>query len=820
MLKSIKTIAFLFLLLSITIAKSQCTADVGTYKTYFNNSLVTNFPIYIYPEEKFEIRSDNNFTLPTPVAGEVAELFIMVFDCPPTFTTAPDDDPCWSKKWWTGKDFTDFNNSSGVIIPNFDYGRHFFNTVTVDDGDDNFNPNDVTNIDNNGDDCYDYDLSQNIETYWLRDITAFSLNGCNDGSIRIVASGGLPEFDNDNSTYVITNNGNGTLSGLPASHNELFFIDGLSDGQTYSIHITDTQGKVSTTISGTYREINAGEDAFIVSCSDDAPFSLFSKLGGTPTSGGVWTNADGNAVSNTYTPGTGGGIFTYSVTHPNNPLCTISSQVEIVEYIGSSSTFTQNLTFCENEPSVDLFSLLNGTPSTGGQWLSPDGNTFDGTFDPSLNTSGTYTYNENSTNPCDGDTYEVTIDIISLPDAGDDATANFCDNDLPVNAYNSLEGTPDANGRWLSPNGDSFNGFLQKTFTNGTYIYIVESLPCRSDTAKLTVEIYPYSDEQYNTFLTFCETDNTKDVYFDLQGTPTPGGLWTDPEGNNFNGLLDPGTNPIGVYTYNNPTPNPCNFDNYTIDIQINTPPYSGEDVAISICDNNTIINGFDTLSGFPDPGGIWITPSGNLFDGQIIPSKMPEGIYKYVTSTFPCPSDTAELSLTVLESPQITLPKEINLDPGENYTFNTIASNYNPSTLHWSPTDYMINETSITPTVITDDSFIRENYTLSLENDNCKEEASTTITVLWPIAVPTGFTPNNDGINDTWEIDYLQLYPDATVTVFNRYGSIVYEGKGADNYWNGTRNGQPLPVGSYYFVIEINEPKVQKLNGIVTIVR
>lgn len=80
-------------------------------------------------------------------------------------------------------------------------------------------------------------------------------------------------------------------------------------------------------------------------------------------------------------------------------------------------------------------------------------------------------------------------------------------------------------------------------------------------------------------------------------------------------------------------------------------------------------------------------------------------------------------------------------------------------------------------------------------------------------------FTPNGDGVNDTWEIDYLESYPDVSVSIYSRYGVRVYISAGYSNPWDGNLNGSPLPAGTYYYVID---PKMGLpiFKGWVTILR
>ena len=81
--------------------------------------------------------------------------------------------------------------------------------------------------------------------------------------------------------------------------------------------------------------------------------------------------------------------------------------------------------------------------------------------------------------------------------------------------------------------------------------------------------------------------------------------------------------------------------------------------------------------------------------------------------------------------------------------------------------------------------------------------------------------TPNNDGFNDTWTPLDIGSYQQALVQVFNRWGGLVFESNGGDNYqpWDRTNNGKELAVGTYYYIIELNtgdDPQT----GPITIIR
>jgi gliding motility-associated-like protein len=110
---------------------------------------------------------------------------------------------------------------------------------------------------------------------------------------------------------------------------------------------------------------------------------------------------------------------------------------------------------------------------------------------------------------------------------------------------------------------------------------------------------------------------------------------------------------------------------------------------------------------------------------------------------------------------------------------------------------------------------------TLQINNNYCYANDSM-IVKMWDGFIPSGFTPNGDGFYDEWIIDVSDdPNINVTVEVYNRWGEKVYMSQNYENDWDGTRNGKELPVGTYYFVITVDDGKeTQKFAGPVTIIR
>jgi gliding motility-associated-like protein len=91
-------------------------------------------------------------------------------------------------------------------------------------------------------------------------------------------------------------------------------------------------------------------------------------------------------------------------------------------------------------------------------------------------------------------------------------------------------------------------------------------------------------------------------------------------------------------------------------------------------------------------------------------------------------------------------------------------------------------------------------------------------ITIVIEITPPNTFTPNGDGINDTWAIKDITAFPKCNVKIFSRYGQEVFQSTGYSKEWDGTYKGKLLATGTYYYVIKLDDK--HRLSGPVTILK
>jgi gliding motility-associated-like protein len=189
------------------------------------------------------------------------------------------------------------------------------------------------------------------------------------------------------------------------------------------------------------------------------------------------------------------------------------------------------------------------------------------------------------------------------------------------------------------------------------------------------------------------------------------------------------------------------------------------------------------------------------------------------VTATLGVCTDQRSFVLSVVPGATANAGADAVILTGDSHQLNATAS---PGTYAWTPAGGLSSTTILNPLA---SPVVTTTYTLNVTSpQGCIASDQVTITVVPYCVKPmNAFTPNGDGFNEKW----LLTDDDACINrmraqVFNRYGAKVFESNDYKNNWDGTRDGRPLPDGTYYYVITydlINGERLQ-LKGNVTILR
>jgi gliding motility-associated-like protein len=173
------------------------------------------------------------------------------------------------------------------------------------------------------------------------------------------------------------------------------------------------------------------------------------------------------------------------------------------------------------------------------------------------------------------------------------------------------------------------------------------------------------------------------------------------------------------------------------------------------------------------------------------------------------------EQDIFVRPSPKVEAGGDVVLDGQQKSLNASIEGDF--VDYEWTPINNLIGINSLNPTVL---PFESVTYTLTATGSNgCLGSDTVRAFVELDLDIPTGFTPGGDGINDTWDIRNINLFDQAKVEVYSREGEQVFFTENQGEKWDGTLNNQPLPTGSYFYIITLNEGE-QVYKGVVTLLR
>jgi gliding motility-associated-like protein len=178
--------------------------------------------------------------------------------------------------------------------------------------------------------------------------------------------------------------------------------------------------------------------------------------------------------------------------------------------------------------------------------------------------------------------------------------------------------------------------------------------------------------------------------------------------------------------------------------------------------------------------------------------------------------SDAKKQAITVYDTPIIDAGEDQYILVGGEKKLPATANGFG-LTYKWSPATGLSRDDILNPIVKPE---VDGKYTLTVtSSDGCVVVDEVFVKVLNEFSPPNTFSPNGDGVNDVWNIKYLDSYPRAQIEIFTRNGIRVYYNRGFYVPFDGNYHNQPLPVGVYYYIINPNTGGM-KISGHLTIIR
>ena len=174
--------------------------------------------------------------------------------------------------------------------------------------------------------------------------------------------------------------------------------------------------------------------------------------------------------------------------------------------------------------------------------------------------------------------------------------------------------------------------------------------------------------------------------------------------------------------------------------------------------------------------------------------------------------------TVTVATSPTVTAIGDTIIDLGSSVTIT--ANGSGSGTYLWTPSTGVVCQSCASTTVIPQSTGY---YYVSYTENGCSVEDSVFITVniIEGIEVPNAFSPNGDGDNDVLYVLGQGIFK-MKITIYNRYGQLVFESSDQATGWDGTHNGKDANTGvfAYYLEFTMLSGEVNSKKGNITLVR
>jgi gliding motility-associated-like protein len=424
----------------------------------------------------------------------------------------------------------------------------------------------------------------------------------------------------------------------------------------------------------------------------------------------------------------------------------------------------------------------------------------------SASDAGTYAVQLSTTNAnsCINEIIEYTINPNGLsPNAGNDNVTFFCKEDQFINLNSLLSNPHDTNGIWTNSDGDTLNPIINPIdFNTGnyTFTYTVNGFCAVLDEATITITI---KDLPASPVLSapspICEGD---DVLLEASLITNATYFWTGP-----NGFTSTDQNPLitsfdstndGTY-FVYVTVDGCNSATEQMVVNSNPIPDFSIDGTTSIC-----IGQNETLTITPTNFNVNSPTIEWYYENSLLSSTTPTlqisqtGNYSVIINNNGCANQKDIEIIEKINSFDVVLEQGCN---GKNYEINIVnSSDFSNATYSWTGPNGFVSFTQniVVPNLeigtynveVTDALGCKSSSFAVVENTNC--------------FIPNGFSPDDDGINDYFD---LTGYNVKKIYIYNRYGRLVYDKDNYINEWKGqTNDNKRLPASTYYYVLEFNE--------------
>lgn len=450
---------------------------------------------------------------------------------------------------------------------------------------------------------------------------------------------------------------------------------------------------------------------------------------------------------------------------------------------------------------------VGGTPSYAYQWYSDDGNIIIGENNSDLLNLcvGIYTIEVTDANGCTAylteEIFEPTAIVFNSPLIDNVSCFGDCDGTISINTFG---GTLPYSYLWDDPN--TQNTSLANNLCDGTYtLTLTDGNNCQINYIDSIVEPTQLEVKIDTIIESHCKETLDGEIQITVEGgVPNYTITWASSTGLLFNTEDIENALPMAYYLSLTDANGCMVLDTAIIDTAVIVFVDAGADTVLCDMDEATLL----AISNQAAADYTWLDLNGTVIgDTNIyLTGLLPTDSYSFIAHAVFDGCDDFDTVTIVVKEP-------ILVDAGPDIEIMTIGSaviggdptSTTSGQFTWTPSLYLDDTSATNPKVNKpkEDSWY---YVELVDSFGCIAIDSMYVEVIPEITVPEGISPNGDNKNDAWIIDFKDDFPNLEVSVYNRWGELLfYDNSGYLVPWDGTYEGKELPVGTYYYIIELN---------------
>lgn len=588
--------------------------------------------------------------------------------------------------------------------------------------------------------------------------------------------------------------------------------------------------------------LDAGTDSSVIFCLEGPDEDLFNYIGGTPQTGGTWFDPSGNIITMPITPATAAdGDYEYLV---DSAGCSVSSFVNVTIFELSGSTLVTDSDCQACNGSIELSSSNGVAPL---QFSNDGGVTFQasnvfgglcGATSPGVNYSFVIMDDQGCVVTVDDDVIDINIPVLNAPVVTDATCYTVCDGEIELTGTNLVNYEITSSGGTVTTNGTgTFTGLCPDTYD----ILVDNGFGCTATGTATITEPTPLQITSLTPDFSVCSGET---VTLDVTGTGGNGVYtytWTSGATNLGTGTsitFNPTSTMNVCVTMSENCPSPTVQQCMTITIPPDAFPMMTSDVVsgcfpaeINFTNTTTATNIATTEWIFSDGGSILASGTDDvshtfdlpgLYDVTMVVTTIEGCIFDTTFANYIEVFDYPNALFTYMPNPATIYDTEVSFN--DFSSTDVVAWNWNFGPLANPANSGEQNPVTVFPEGVPGEYVV---WLYVTNDDGCIDSAEATISIVNDVIIfaPNIFTPDGDAFNEGWKvyIEGIDIY-DFHLTLFNRWGEIVWESYNKDATWYGTYGSRGIVQdGTYVWVIEAKDSyndKKYEFRGHVTVLK